>query len=257
MLQDYQYVRPHEPDNCPVCAPSGPGHVLCQGPGCEQLAEFQGRRHATQAEYDATPEAWKPIDGIMFKPVYGCDDDAHAEATAAFCEHPEAKPAACPTCNAAIDAPCVRADGKTPRTVHHAARLKEPAVREVCNHAHRDTCAVFEDCQCSADDQPPAREPRVVAAPDTTADGSRSKLPANIVKMIAEAWDIPWWTVTSYATGLTQDNRPMVSVEYKQLDADGNIDQDEHGAEILHTQVIPIDPDTIPPALAQAPPAAP
>jgi hypothetical protein len=247
MLQDYRYARPHDAAECPVCAPSGPGHPLCQAPGCQNVAEFQVPRHATQAEYDALPEERKPIDGLAHQSVFACDDDAHAEATAAFCTHPEPKSPTCPTCNAAVDAPCVKADG-TERTVHHAARSKKPGVYDVCLHAHREDCQVFTGCQCTGDDAAPARIPRTVAPPDH-ADGSRSKLPAEIVKTLAEAWDVPWWTVQTYWTGLTQDNLPMVTVEYWQLDADGNIDHDEHGAEIPLSKVIALD-GTLPPALA-------
>ena len=249
MLQDYRYARPHDAAECPTgeCAPTRPGHVLCMAPGCDQIAAFQAVRHATQAEYDALPEAWKPIDGIARQAVFACDDDDHAEATAPFCEHAEPQAPTCPDCPAGVDEPCVKADG-TERKVHHAARSRKPAIYDACRHAHREDCDVFTGCQCTSDDEPPARTPRTVAPPDH-ADGSRSKLPAELVKAIVDHYDIPWWTVREYATGLTQDNKPMVSVTYANLDADGNLaDLDGHGAEILATRIIPLD-GTLPPGL--------
>lgn len=242
MLQDYRYARPHEADTCPTgaCAPGGQGHALCMAPGCDQIATFQTRRHATQAEYDELPEAWKPIDGIAHRAVYACDDDEHAEATAPFCEHAQPKPPECPDCPAGVDEPCVKADG-TERKVPHFARTQQPGVYDRCLHAHREDCPIFDGCQCSSDDAPPEREPRIQPEPDH-ADGSRSKLPPEIVRQIVEAYDIPWWTVRHYATVTAQDQTPALDVTFATLDQDANIVQDEHGHDVLDAVRIPLDP---------------
>lgn len=241
-LQDYRYVRPHDPAQCPVCAPSGHGHPLCQAPGCDQLAEFQVPRHATLAEYEATPEAHKPIDGLMHRAVFACDTDEHAEATAPFCQHTAPKPPECPDCPAGVGQPCVRTDG-TPRKVHHAARTRKPAIYDRCIHAHREDCQIFTGCQCTSADQAPERAGRLQPERDH-ADGSHSKLAAEIVKRIVDAYDIPWWTVRHYATAQAQDAATAVlDVTYATLDPDGNLDRDEHGHEVLAAMRIPLDPD--------------
>lgn len=244
MLQDYRYTRPHDPADCPICAPTGPGHPLCMAPDCDELAAFQTVRHATQAEYDAIPEPHKPIDGIARLTVLACDKDAHAEATAPFCTHSEPKPDVCPEphCNAAIGQPCVQDDGTTPRTVAHAARSRKPGVYDRCLHAHREDCDIFTGCQCTTDDPLPERVPRQ-QPPIDHADGTRSKLPAQIVKPIVEAYDIPWWTVRHYASTQAQDAQtPTLDITFATLDQDGNLDRDDHGHEILTAVRIALDP---------------
>ena len=73
-VQPYRTARPHDPAECERCGPERPGHQLCQHDGCNQLAEAQHRRHATAEEYDALPEALRPIDGIAHQAVYTCYD---------------------------------------------------------------------------------------------------------------------------------------------------------------------------------------
>lgn len=243
-LQDCRYVRPHEADQCPDCAPSGQGHPLCMAPGCDGLAMFQTVRHATQAEYDQLPEAWRPIDGIARKAVYACDDDDHADAMVMFCTHAEPKPPTCPEphCQAGIGEPCIRTDGAERKT-HHAARAHQPAVYDRCIHAHREDCDVFTGCQCTSDDQAPERTPRVQPERDHT-DGSRSKLPVDIVQRIVDAYDIPWWTVRHYATAQAQDAvTAVLDVTFATLDQDGNVVGDGHGHDVLAAVRIPLDPE--------------
>lgn len=236
-LQDYRYVRPHE-TGCQTCSPQGGGHALCQKPGCDGIAVAQTRRHATQAEYDALPAHLVPIDGIAHLAVFACDDDA--EAAAPFCTHPEPKDVPCPTCKAAGEAPCTDTHGE-PKVFRHRARWDAQQIPQLCMHAHREDCGVFDGCQCSENDPDPTRTPRPRGITDH-ADGSRSKLPWTLAKPLVEAHDVPWWTVREYATLQTQDTKGWeLQVVYATLDADGSLVHDEHGHEVTETLVIPID----------------
>lgn len=257
MLQAPRLVRPHDPADCIQCSPQRHGHQLCQAPGCDAFGEHVTLRHATQAEYDAIPEPWRPIDGIAHIPVLACDE--HAEATARFCDHPEQVEAACPTCSASGEDPCLSANG-SPRTIRHRARSNAQPIPEPCLHAHRENCGIFDGCQCAGDDPNPVRQPRIVAQPDH-ADGSHSKLPWTLVKPIVEAIDIPWWTVRHYATVEAQDTTPALDVTYAVLDQDGNVIDDGHGHDTLAAvrisleQSQPRPPESIPvPAYADTVP---
>lgn len=245
-MQDYRTARPHDPADCADCAPTGRGHQLCQAPECEQIAVRQTLRHATLAEYDALPEAYKPIDGVAMKPVYACDGDAHTEATLPFCTHPVPAIPPCPTCGASGTDSCTTANG-SPRTIAHAVRPTRPEY-ETCTHAHREDCGVFDGCQCSMSDQPPARTPRQILH-DPRPDGSRSQIPWELAKPLIEQWDIPLWTVFDYATGQAQDTAPALIVTYKLLDDQGNLANDGHGHEVLETVAIPLDPETVRPVI--------
>lgn len=246
-MQPYRYERPHDTDACATCSPRGSGHPLCQAPGCDGLAVAQGRRHATQAEYDALPERLVPIDGVAHMVVLACDE--HAEAAVPFCEHAEAPEAACPTCKAVGEAPCTSANG-SPRTLRHRARWDAQPVPQPCMHAHREDCGVFDGCQCTEADPDPVRTPRPRGTADH-ADGSRSRLPVVLVRPIVEAHDIPWWTVTEYATLQTQDTLGwMIQVEYAELDQDGNLAQD-NGQKVIKTMTIPLDASIAPPSRKQ------
>jgi hypothetical protein len=242
MLQPYRTVRPHDADQCADCAPSGQGHQQCQAPGCDNLAAFQTRRHATQAEYDAIPEGRRPIHGVAHQTVFACDVDEHAEATVMYCTHAPPKAGTCPTCKAPVDAQCVKADG-TPRKLPHAARFSVELLIDGCTHAHREDCPVFEGCQCTTGDAAPPRIARTPPARDH-ADGTNSKLPAVLVKPLVDAHDVPWWTVRTYATQLAQDQAPILTVVHAVLDNDGNVVHDEHGHEQTDTLTIVIDPTT-------------
>lgn len=245
-MQPYRIERPHDPADCVHCGPTGQGHRLCQKDGCDENAAHQvALRHATQAEYDALPEGLTPIDGIARMLVLGCEDCA--DNVPPLCLHPQAAPVPCPKCSAAGDDPCLGVHGG-PRSSHHHVRVDAQPPDEVCLHAHREDCGVFEGCQCTEADAPPVRQPRI-QLPMDHANGSRSKLPAAMVQPLVEAHDIPWWTVREYDTRLTQDNQPAIGCEYAELDADGNLADDGHGHEVLKQIVIPLEQGYRPPQL--------
>jgi len=159
-LQPYRYAKPHDPAACPACAPTSPGHFLCQHPGCDQLAATHVQRHATAEEYDALPERHKPIDGIAHQAVYACDE--HGEGLEPFCEHTPPDPVPCPKCDATGADPCVKKNGKA-RGGHHRVRTEvQTANTDVCRHAHREDCSIFTGCECSQDDPLPERPKRVI-----------------------------------------------------------------------------------------------
>lgn len=192
-MQGYRNAKPHNPTKCPECAPNRPGHNLCQHDGCDEIAETQHRRHATQVEYDALPEHFKPIDGIAHQAVFTCldheadpicesgdHDNPAGPGSVYFIQSPDVldtkglevlKTAAtnqgtCPTCGVAPESLCVKANGK-PRSAPHEART--PDVKTVpipvCTHVHREDCGGQDACHCTPDDPAPVREPRIIPPP--------------------------------------------------------------------------------------------
>lgn len=154
-MQPYRTARVHDAAACPACAPDGPGHHLCQGPGdCAQVATVQTRRHATAAEYDAIPDTLRPRDGYAMVAVFGCDDCADGGVFDPFCVHAPAPAPPCPRCGAQGEQPCTKNNGGA-RAGWHSVRAGAPI--EVCRHAHRADCEVFTGCQCTGDDPPPVR----------------------------------------------------------------------------------------------------
>lgn len=162
-LQPYRHAKPHDPATCRQCAPTSPGHHLCQHPGCDQISSSQVPRHATREEYDALPETHKPIDGILHQAVFACDD--HGEDLEPFCRHPQPEPAPCPRCGSNGGEPCITKKGKT-KGGHHQARIDaQPPAPPPCRHAHREDCPIFDGCQCTHDDPLPERPKRIVPPP--------------------------------------------------------------------------------------------
>lgn len=161
-MQPYRTLKPHDPASCRLCAPMATGHPLCQRDGCGELATLQVKRHATAEEYDATPENHKPIDGVMHQAAFACEK--HGEDLEPFCSHAAPEPVPCPKCQATGTDPCVKNSGKR-KSGHHQVRIDVQLQPAPCNHAHRENCLIFEGCECSQDDEPPVRPPRVVAPP--------------------------------------------------------------------------------------------
>lgn len=237
-MQPYRAGKPHAGTNCPQCSPNSPGHHLCQGPdGCNEAATTQTQRHATQAEYDAIPESFKPLDGYAVLPVFGCDDCADEGHLAPFCDH-TAQPVPCPKCQAAGDAPCSKKSGK-PRDTWHRARYDAQPQPAPCKHAHREDCEVFAGCQCSGDDQPPVRTPRG-ASPAAGPDTSGLTIPVYVAQMVLHQAGFPWTTVISARSIKTQDNRDAIGAEVYALGPDGNRTFDDHGHTITHDVIAPI-----------------
>lgn len=163
-MQPYRQAKPHIGSDCPDCAFTAPGHQLCQHDGCDDIAEAQHKRHATEQEYTALPEAFQPIDGICHQTVFTCGDHEVDE----FCNHTPAgaEPVSCPKCNAEPGNPCTKANGKTRRIDHPVRAGAQPMIPvETCNHVHREDCGGQDLCQCSPDDVAPERPKRIVQPP--------------------------------------------------------------------------------------------
>lgn len=243
MLLPYATVKPHDGEQCQLCTRQGVGHYVCQNPACPGRSENNGagrvathatRRHATDAEYAALPLAHQPIDGIAHQAVYCCDECA--EDAEPFCAHALPEPEPCPVCDA-VKGPCFKRDGVTPRHVRHAARLDPQP--EICTHAHRPDCGVFDGCRCTQDDPPPAR-PTHPAADGHHPDVSRLLLDEGEAQALLAQRGIHWWQVREVASVWTQDTRPALQAEYATLDEAGHVRHDEHGHEVRETIVIEI-----------------
>ena len=246
MLLPYATVKPHDAAECPHCGPRGQGHHRCQNGACPgrdenngagRVATMQTRRHATEQEYAALPLGLLPIDGVAHQAVFACDECAE-DAFDPFCGHPEPQPIPCPACGVADPtAPCLKKDGKTPLGFRHSGRV-DPRP-EMCTHAHRPDCSVFDGCQCTGDDQPPQR-PAHPAADGHSPDVSRLLFDEATAQMLLLGHGIHWWQVREVRSVWTQDTKPALQAEYAALDDAGHIRFDEHGHEVLKTVVIPI-----------------
>jgi len=200
---------------------------------CGAPVEAAYQRHLTQAEYDALPEGLKPIDGYATIAVWACGD-CHPGP---ICQHPAAEPAACPTCNAQPGEQCVKADG-TVRPHEHPARQDAQPVPDTCTHAHRETCTDPRTCQCTGQDEPPGRLPRVVLPPTVQASLADLGVPPAMLPHAAQ------WAAErgidiarvrgGLRSGLTQDNRPALLFDY----ATGI---DAHGREQTELRIEPIE----------------
>lgn len=244
----YASAKPHDQAECQHCGPRGQGHRLCQNPNCPGSGENGGAgriatqmtlRHATEAEYAALPLSLTPIDGVARQAVFACDDCAE-DALDPFCQHPEPDPVPCPTCGVADPAsPCLKKDGATALPFRHSGRTDPP--REICAHAHRPDCGVFDDCQCSADDQPPQRPPHP-AAPDGqfAPDVTRLLFDEAYAQIMLADKGVHWWQVREVASCFTQDNQPAMRAVYATVDERGHLVHDEHGHEVTAETVIVI-----------------
>lgn len=246
MLLPYAMIKPHDADECGHCTPRGPGHHRCLNANCPGRSENGGAgrvatrmtlRHATDAEYAALPLALTPIDGVARQAVLACDECAE-DALEPFCEHPAPEPVPCPTCGVADPAlPCLKKDGNSPLPFRHSGRT-DP-LPEVCAHAHRSDCPVFDGCQCTADDPPPVR-PKHPAADAPGPDVSRLLFDPALAQMLLAEHGVHWWQAREVASVYTQDNIPALQAQYATLDQAGHVRYDEHGHEVLDTLVIEI-----------------
>lgn len=163
-MQPYHQVKPHGPDACRLCGPRAPGHRACQHDGCNEIAEVQHRRHATDTEYAAIPEDLRPIDQVAHVAVFTCGD--HEPDPICGPEHHQAMPPSlqdllqlrCPKCDAGAGAMCVKVNGGQ-RSAVHGDRLPPPPpyLPDRCDHVHRADCEGLGACQCSPDDPVPIR----------------------------------------------------------------------------------------------------
>lgn len=238
-MQPYRTAKPHDPAACDRCSLNGPGHRLCQGPdGCSEIATAQTRRHATQAEYDAIPEALKPRDGYATMPVFGCDDCADDGQFDPFCDHAPVPAPPCPKCAAEGDAPCTKKDRATPRTKGWHDGRTGPII-EPCHHAHREECAVFTGCQCTGDDPAPTRTPRAAGTNGPAPDISGLTVPVHIAQMVLAQAGYSWPTVTRAYSLQTQDNRPAIGADVHVYES-GHLQYDQHGHPLVQNVVVPI-----------------
>jgi hypothetical protein len=179
-MQTYRQAKPHSPGECATCAPTSPGHQMCQHDGCDEVAESQHKRHATLAEYEALLENFKPIDGVCHQAVFTCYDH-EPEPICGETDHggmyfvesagfhgaeglEVLKAASCPKCQAQPGEPCLKANGR-PRSADHKVRsgVATPQVAApACSHAHREGCGGQGLCQCTAGDTAPERPKRIV-----------------------------------------------------------------------------------------------
>ena len=201
---------------------------------CGQNVEAQYQRHATQAEYDALPEGLKPIDGVALIAVKTCGDCLPPDP----CQHQAAEPVPCPDCQAQPGKPCTGRNGG-PRPVPHATRAAAQPAPVTCRHAHRETCSDPRHCQCTGDDEPPRRAPRVILPPTAQDQAAALGLPPDMLPhalqwLTAHGID-PGKVRGGFRTGLTQDNRPAILFDYV-IGAD-----DGHGHELVETRAVPIE----------------
>jgi hypothetical protein len=266
-LLPYATVKPHDPQACPqnLCHPHVMGHWVCMNSACPGRAENSGTgraaylqtlRHATDAEYATLPLAHIPVDGIARKPVFMCEECAEeTEAHTPFCAHPAPKLPACPKCAAGADQQCVRKDGVTALGFNHGDRPAQ--ILDTCLHAHRPDCAVFEGCQCSGNDEPPARPPHpsTLINDGNGPDISRLLIEPGEAQMLLQREGVHWWQVRRVDSRFTQlGHKPCIWAEVAETDEQGHIRFDADGHEILREVVIVI--ELPPPGQIGAPRAA-
>lgn len=199
---------------------------------CGQPVEQQHLRHLTKAEYDALPEAFRPIDGYAVTPVFTCWDCAPAP----ICEHPEPAPVPCPSCGAQDEQECAKADG-TPRLHPHPARAAAQPQPGPCLHAHREDCD-HRACRCGPGDEPPARVPRIVGASGETQQLADLGFPPAMLPAAA-AWLAehridPSLVRGDFRTGLTQTGESAMLFDYATAPDDG------HGHEVVELRIVPV-----------------
>jgi hypothetical protein len=253
----YRTAKPHHPAECPLCALRSPGHQLCQnGPAstdvvatnsqtaapsrtaCTQLATTQFLRHATDAEYDALPENFKPIDGRASQVIFACDDCT--DLVEPFCDHTPQPPPPCPTCKAAMPDPCLKQSGQ-PRSGPHAGRITQPQSQS-CQHWHQADCDPFTNCSCSQDDIPPQRSPRIVAPPPPPGPAPML-LPVHgpMLKVLTDhGIDVDRIVSTTLVPSPDGSNIVTLTVEMVVRQANGDLAYDTHGKPRTETAEIPL-----------------
>ena len=202
---------------------------------CGQQVEAQYQRHATQTEYDALPDGLKPIDGIALIAVRCCGDCLPPP----ICEHPDDTPVPCPDCGAQPGTQCIGRNGG-PRAVEHPARLTAQPAPETCRPAHREDCLDPRECQCSGDDEPPARIPRTLLPPTINEQAAALGFPPELLpaaaQLLADHHIDPTRVRGGFRTGRTQlGDKPAILFDYATGRDDG------HGHETVETRVIPVE----------------
>lgn len=202
---------------------------------CGHPAEMQYPRHLTETEYAALPDGLKPIDGYAVTSVPVCGD-CHPGP---ICEHPDATPVPCPACHAQPGTPCTKPDG-TARACEHPERAATQPAPDTCRHAHRETCTEPRECQCSGDDEPPARIPRTLLPPTINEQAAALGFPPELLpiaaRLLAEHHIDPARVRGGFRTGRTQlGNQPAILFDYATGQDDG------HGHEIVETRVVPVE----------------
>jgi hypothetical protein len=99
---------------------------------------------------------------------------------------------------------------------------------------------VFTGCQCTGDDPAPTRTPRAASTGGPGPDISGLTIPVHIAQMVLHQAGVPWTTVISARSILTQDNRPAIGAEAYRIDAEGNREHDDHGHPKVQDYVVPI-----------------
>lgn len=240
-MQPYSAVKPHDPNRCPDCAPTGHGHQACQADDCGQIATSQTRRHATDAEYAAIPPGLAPLDGVAHIAVYGCDDCSESPTFHHFCTHPASEPVPCPKCKAVGDQPCTAKNGD-PRYAPHTMRALAQPEPTTCTHAHRPDCDIFTDCQCTTDDPAPARAKRP-SGQQYWPEMSGLRIPVARAQALLADSGIPWHQVAAVRSKVTQiGNQPAIEADVYQAGAAGDRIYDGHGRAVTETVEIPLPP---------------
>lgn len=144
----------------------GPGgQHLCQHDGCDEPAESQHRRHATDAEYAEIPEGLVPVDGVCHMAVFTCGDHeldpicGPQDHGPDPIEQPDPLAAACQKCGARPGTDCVKPNGQPRRVVHEIRTTTPPVFITRCDHVHRADCGGIDTCDCGPDDPAPIRTP--------------------------------------------------------------------------------------------------
>ncbi len=266
-MQPYRTARPHDSADCGPCGPSRPGHQLCQHDGCNQLAQAQHRRHATAEEYDALPDALRPIDGIAHQAVYTCYDheadaicaDEHDDPTpdnplgAAVREMWKDSVGACSTCGAAPDRPCTKANGAR-RSAPHDDRADAAPVRAMptCDHVHREDCQGLGTCACRADDPAPNRPKRIIDPVPVPGPPPMHVAVAGPIAEFLAGYGIDMAWVTELTPIPAPDGTMLLHATMIRRDAHGQVIFNQHGWPETTDVEVPFKP--LPAALRPMPP---
>lgn len=250
-MQPYRQTRPHG-DGCAMCAPNAPGHQMCQHDGCGELAETQHRRHATAAEYEALPEAFRPIDGIAHRAVFTCLDH---EVDSICGDGDHVQPAApapadappCPKCGAGAGDPCTKANNKVRGIVHDVRGVGGliGVMHGACTHVHREDCGGQGSCPCSASDEAPARRARIIDPPPLPAPAPIHVATHGPTQAFLSAHSIDTARVMSLDLVPGAEGPVALRAVLMVTDHQGNVAFDEHGRpqtegrEILLAPVVP------------------
>ena len=122
-------------------------------------------------------------------------------------------------------------------TGRHTSGLRAPRTRR---HAHRETCTEPRECQCSSDDEPPARVPRTFLPPTINEQAATLGFPPELLpiaaRLLTDYHIDPARVRGGFRTGRTQlGDKPAILFDYATGRDDG------HGHEIVETRVVPVE----------------